>query len=83
MDRALRIVQHGGKLTRDQVGLPDPLQEGRDALQLGAVMLMRVQDAYWQVQFLPHYSHRLVEVRVVRDEYRDLEGVPAGVADQM
>ena len=62
VERALRIGQHRGKLARDQVGLPDPLQKGRDALQFGAVLLMWVKDADRQVQFLPHNSHRLGEI---------------------
>lgn len=42
MESALRIGQRWGKLARDQVGLPDPLQKGREALQFGAVLLVWV-----------------------------------------
>ena len=62
MESALRIGQRRGKLARDQVGLPDPLQKGREALQFGAVLLMRVKYADGQVPFLPHNSRRVGEI---------------------
>ena len=55
-------VKRRGKLAGDQVGLPDPLQKGRDAFQFGAVLLMWVKNADRQVQFVPHNFHRLGEI---------------------
>ena len=67
MESALRIGQRRRKLARDQVGLPDPLHESREALQLGTVLLVGVEDADRKIEFLAHDCNRFSEVRVVRD----------------
>jgi hypothetical protein len=83
IERTFRVDHRVWELACNQVRLTNPFHECRQLLELGTVMLMRIQNAHRELQFSGHDPHRFSEVRIVRNEHCHFELLRVRVAQQV